>query len=200
MLRTTPAIARLARAATGAVASIGLLAGISWAVEFSDGRIAFNSPPRMVDTSLTPKITDVRNATFRFALSVPVNAGEPLTYVEIVPYSGVETIYFRLDNITAYEGDGIRRGEPVPAIGLPLTGEFEVASDNRAEAIGVVFDPPVEPGQTVTIALKSFRNPRRGGSYLYNVTAYPDREVGVGQRLGFASFSFFDPDGGGDRF
>ncbi|WP_017324333.1 DUF2808 domain-containing protein [Synechococcus sp. PCC 7336] len=188
----------LAKLAAGAIASIGLAAGVSWGVVFSDGRIAFNSPPRMVDTSLTPKFASARNATFRFALSLPANAGEPLSYVEIIPYSGVETIYFRLNNITAYEGAGLRRGEPVPVVGLPLGGEFD--SEDKAEAIGVLFDPPVEPGRTVTIALKSLRNPRRGGSYLYTVTAYPEREVGVGQRLGLASFSFFDRNGDRDRF
>lgn len=37
----------------------------------------------------------------------------------------------------------------------------------------VAFNPPVPPGQTVTIRLRSVRNPQFGGIYLFRVAAYP---------------------------
>ena len=170
--------------------------GSSSAVQFSDGRIAFNSPPRLVNTSLTPSFSGARNASFRFSIAVPPNAGEPLRYVEILPYSGPGTINFRLNNIRAYEGDGLWGGDPVPVIGSSLDGEGQ--SETRAKAIGVLFEPPLLPGETATIVLKSVRNPSFGGSFLYNVIAYPDPQVGVSHRMGFASFTI-NSRGGCDR-
>ena len=169
--------------------------GSSFAVQFSDGRIAFNSPPRLVNYSVTPSFSGARNASFRFSIAVPTNAGEPLRYVEIIPFSGPGTINFRLNNITAYEGDGLRRREPVPAIGSSLDGDRQ--SQTKARAIGVLFEPPLQPGETATIVLKSVRNPSFGGSFLYKVIAYPDPEVGVSHRMGFASFTI-DSRGGRD--
>ncbi|MGK7912453.1 MAG: DUF2808 domain-containing protein [Synechococcus sp.] len=167
----------------------------SHAVTFSDGRIAFNSPPLMVDHSLTPSNTGARNATYRFAISMPDNAGESLSYVEIIPFSGTDTVDFRLNAISAYAGDGIRRGDPVSVIGRSLDND---PSETRASAVGVQFDPPLLPGQTATIVLKSLRNPSFSRSFSYEVTAYPALEVGVGHRMGLARFTVHSS-GGCDR-
>ena len=173
-------------ASTFAIGTVWM--GSSSAVQLGDGRIAFNNPPRMVRHSVIPSHTGARNASFRFAISVPENAGEPLSYVEIVPSAGPETIHFRLNNISAYEGSGIRRGAPISVVGSSLEGD----SDTKAGAIGVSFDPPLEPGQTATIDLRSVRNPSFGASFWYQVTAYPDRDVGVSHRMGVAKFTIDD--------
>ena len=158
----------------------------SYAVTFSDGRIAFNSPPLMVKNSVTPSDAGRRNATYRFSISVPQNAGEPLTFVEILPYAVPNTLYFRMNAISAHTGDSIRGGDPIPVIGYSLDNN---PSETRATAVGVQFDPPLLPGQTVTIVLKSLRNPSFGGSYTYSAIAYPALDVGVGHRMGFARFT-----------
>lgn len=163
------------------------------AVQFSDGRIAFNSPPLMLNHSAIPSYTGARNATFRFSIAVPSNAGESLSYVEIIPFSGPEEIDFRLNNILAYEGAGMRRGAPISVIGSSLDRDRH--SNTKAAAIGVLFDPPLEPGRTATIVLKSLRNPSFAGSFLFEVTAYPDPEVGVSHRMGYASFTIYSRGG-----
>ena len=167
----------------------------SYAVTFSDGRVAFNSPPLMVDHSLTPSETSARNATYRFAISVPDNTGESLSYVEILPFSGTDAVDFRLNAISAYAGDGIRRGDPVPVIGRSLDDD---PSDTRASAVGVQFDPPLLPGQTATIVLKSLRNPSFSRSFTYEAIAYPNIETGVAHRMGLARFTVHSS-GGCDR-
>ncbi|MGK7908721.1 MAG: DUF2808 domain-containing protein [Synechococcus sp.] len=157
----------------------------SFAVQFPDGRIAFNSPPLLTGHSLTPSFTGARNATYRFTIAMPANAGETLDYVEIVPFSVPETIDFRLPDVSAYEGGGVRRGNPIPVTGVSLDRD----SATKAGAVGVLFDPPLEPGETATIVLKSIRNPRFSGSFAYEVTAYPHPDVGVSHRMGLARFS-----------
>lgn len=49
----------------------------------------------------------------------------------------------------------------------------EVTSDRKQKTISIAFNPPVPPGQTVTIRLRSVRNPQFGGIYLFRVAAYP---------------------------
>ena len=44
---------------------------------------------------------------------------------------------------------------------------------NDSEAT-VTFNPPIQPGQTVTVALDATANPWYGGVYLFGVTAYPE--------------------------
>lgn len=176
----------------GSVVLGSIWATRSLAVVLGDGRIAFNSPPLMVRNSVTPSNAGARNATYRFAIAMPGNAGEPLSYVEIVPFAGPETIDFRLNAISAYAGDGIRRGEPIPVIGRSLDSN---PSNTRAAAIGVQFDPPLAPGETATIVLKSRSNPSFGGSFAYEVTAYPDIDVGVSHRMGLARFTIHSGNG-----
>lgn len=48
----------------------------------------------------------------------------------------------------------------------------------------VIFETPVEPGNTVLIAIKPQRNPSTGGVYLFGVTAYPTGENSSGLYLG----------------
>ncbi|MEO0354116.1 MAG: DUF2808 domain-containing protein [Cyanobacteria bacterium P01_A01_bin.3] len=179
----------------GGTALSSLWVNRSYAVTFSDGRIAFNSPPLMVDHSLTPSNAGARNATYRFAISVPDNAGESLSYVEILPFSGTDAVDFRLNAISAYAGDGIRRGDPIPVIGRSLDDD---PSETRASAVRVQFDPPLLPGQTATIVLKSLRNPSFSRSFTYEAIAYPDLVAGVGHRMGLARFTIHS-NGGCDR-
>ena len=165
--------------------------GGSSAVQFQDGRIAFNNPPRLVRYSVIPSSTGARNATYHFSISVPDNAVESLRYVEIVPSSGPpQGIDFRVNDVTAHEGAGISPGAPVAVVGSSL--DSDSSSDTRANSMGVTFNPPLEPGQTATIVLRSWRNPSLGADYSYNVIAYPDPEVGVSHRMGTARFTIDD--------
>ena len=59
-----------------------------------------------------------------------------------------------------------------------------VGGESLAGETTVVFDAPIEPGNTVTISVKPKRNPSRGGVYLFGVTAYPTGDNSQGMYLG----------------
>ncbi|KAM3113986.1 DUF2808 domain-containing protein, partial [Phormidesmis sp. 146-33] len=57
--------------------------------------------------------------------------------------------------------------------------------------VTIVFDQPVQPGSTVTVALAAQRNPSWANVYLFGVTAYPDGENGLGQFLGYGRINIY---------
>ncbi len=71
----------------------------------------------------------------------------------------------------------------------------EVIQERAPRTVFVNFDPPVTPGQTVTIGRSPVQNPRYSGIYLFGVTAFPPGEKSHGQFLGYGRFHFYG-DGG----
>jgi hypothetical protein len=124
-------------------------------------------------------------STYKFTLTVPPNAGQPLKAVAITQVKNAETIKFDLRNSSAYIGRQLTSDSEVPLA--------SVSSDQHAKPgeTAVVFDQPVLPGNTVTIALSAQKNPVGRGIYLFGVTAYPDRENGLGQFLGYGRINFY---------
>jgi hypothetical protein len=123
-------------------------------------------------------------STYKFTLTVPPDAGQPFKSVTITQVKNAETIKFDLRNSRAY-------------IGRQLTADSEVrlasvSGDQPANPgeTAIAFDPPVLPGNTVTIALAAQKNPVGRGVYLFGVTAYPDGENGLGQFLGYGRIDF----------
>ncbi|MEO0844697.1 MAG: DUF2808 domain-containing protein, partial [Cyanobacteria bacterium J06643_5] len=70
---------------------------------------------------------------------------------------------------------------------LPL----EITEKPKSKTVSVIFNPAVEPGKTVTIALKPVRNPSTEGIYLFGVTAFPEGEKSHGQFLGYGRLHFY---------
>jgi hypothetical protein len=64
---------------------------------------------------------------------------------------------------------------------IPLAA---VRGDSKPGEVTLMFDTPVEPGKTVTIAVKPKRNPSIGGVYLFGITAYPTGDHSPGLYLG----------------
>jgi hypothetical protein len=153
------------------------------AVKLSNGQVAFNNPPNLIRAA-TSSSNPNTPATYHFTLSVPKDAGEPLQAVKIVQRQNVDTVAFDMNRSRAFKGDSFAGG---PALSLASIGGEAPA--NPGEAM-VVFDPPVSPGSTVTVALKAKHNPWRGGVYLFGVTAYPAGENGIGQFLGYGRIQF----------
>ncbi|WP_287138853.1 DUF2808 domain-containing protein, partial [Crocosphaera sp.] len=63
--------------------------------------------------------------------------------------------------------------------------------------IAVIFDPPIPPGKTFTIAMKPKSNPEMSGNYQFAITAYPTGENPQGLYLGLGRLNFNQK---GDRF
>jgi hypothetical protein len=148
------------------------------------GQTFFSHSPmliRVASSQMGPNIP----STYKFTLTVPPNAGQPLKAVTITQAENAETIKFDIRNSKAY-------------IGRQLTADSEVrlASVNgdqpaKPGEAAIVFDQPVLPGNTVTIALAAQKNPVGRGIYLFGVTAYPDGENGLGQFLGYGRIDFY---------
>ena len=56
--------------------------------------------------------------------------------------------------------------------------------EQQAGEVTVMFDQPIEPGNTVTVRVKPKRNPSFGGVYQFGVTAYPEGQNSQGLYLG----------------
>ncbi|MEL6221720.1 MAG: DUF2808 domain-containing protein [Cyanobacteria bacterium J06627_8] len=176
---------RLAIATTATLSAIGV--GAAQAVQFSDGTVHFENPPRLIDSAIREQSVSDNNVKYFFFLSVPDNAGEPLQRVELVQENGdlfTREIDFEPEDSIAYVGHRRSVGEEL-TIGV---SEF----NDDANTMTLTFDPPIQPGTDLTIRLNAERNPRRSGVYLFGVTAYPEGTTPQGQFLGFGRFHIFD--------
>lgn len=157
------------------------------AVRLRDGKVHFVQPPSLVSATTTRNEANAWSATYYFTVAIPENADEPLGQVTLEQREGVDTLRYRLRETFAYEG-GDRR--------LPIS-LGEVTQDLSQRRVTVTFDPPVEPGRTVTLGLRPVHNPRYDGVYLFGVTAFPAGENPQGQFLGYGRLHFY---GGGDLY
>ncbi|MDZ8184193.1 MAG: DUF2808 domain-containing protein [Nostoc sp. ChiSLP02] len=155
---------------------------VAQAVQLRDGLVYFVQPPRLVEATTTYKDVNVWGATYYFTINLPENAGESLGKVTIAQREGSENIRYDLDDTRAFVGTRDRK-EAQLSLG-PVTRE------RKTRTITVNFDPPVTPGQTVTIALRPVKNPSFSGVYLLGVTAFPVGENSHGQFLGYGRFQF----------
>ncbi len=147
------------------------------AIEFPDGQTAFDRAPRLIRTAASFRGRRNRAATYHFTIEVPSDAGEALKAVKISQRENFsETISFKPSENRAFIGDSFAGG---PALSLAPVG-----GTSKPGTFTVVFDQPVPPGSTVTVALKPERNPFTGGVYLFGVTAYPEGEDSIGLYLG----------------
>ncbi|NEQ31232.1 MAG: DUF2808 domain-containing protein [Leptolyngbya sp. SIO4C5] len=162
------------------------------AVQLLDGAIAFVQPPQLLEATTTRDRAQTRNATYYFTLELPEAAGEPLAKVVIEQHNArlTSNLRYHLDESAAFAG--YPRGERSP---LPLSS---VSQDEDSEAITFTFEPPVEPGQVVTLSLSPVRNPRWGGTYLFGVTAFPEGEQVRSQFTGYGRLRIYDRDSDSD--
>ena len=144
----------------------------------------FSHPPQLVRAAALPN-GGSSSSTYEFTLTVPKDAGQPLKAVTIAQATNIETVRFDVTNNRAFIG---RRFAAGPEIHLASIGGAQPANPGEAT---IVFDQPVQPGNTVTIALPVQKNPDSNGVYLFGVTAYPDGENGLGQFLGYGRINFY---------
>ena len=161
---------------------------VAQAVQFADGATAFEYPPRVIAASVSNPHSRQRRSTYFFTVAHAENAGEPLHKLVIEPRDGIRYQWpFRIEDSRAFVGTRTNRGAELAF--------SSIAQDADTQVITLEFDPPVPPGTTFTIRLRPQRTPRRGGVYLYGVTAFPAGEQGRPQFAGFGRLNFFDTDG-----
>jgi hypothetical protein len=152
------------------------------AYEIRNGQTIFTHSPRLIRSAASITASDAPS-TYAFTVEVPANAGEPLKAVMITQESNVEQIKFDVSKSEAFMGDEVNGSSPITL--ASIGGE---SSDDKS--VTVVFDRPVAPGSTVTVALKAMRNPGEGGIYQFGVMAYPDGNSSPGLHLGTARLQF----------
>ncbi|MGG6262974.1 DUF2808 domain-containing protein [Leptolyngbya sp. AN03gr2] len=167
---------------TISVLSLPVLAGQS-----SNGRTFFDRSPRLV-RSFTSRPISRFPSTYEFTITVPENAGAPLQAVTISQNS-TEGVEFDPSKSVAFLGDRYGVGAQLPLSGI---GGTESSSPRKST---IVFNQPVQPGSTVTIALEAKRNPNSGGIYLFGVTAHPVGDKADGLFLGYGRLTFYDQGG-----
>jgi hypothetical protein len=150
----------------------------------AQARISFKKPPDLVSVTTTYNEVYAWAARYYFTISLPENAGESLGRVTINQRQGFEEIEFKLKDTKAFEGTPRREGEK-----LTLK---EVTKDPQSPTVSVTFDPPVQPGKTVTIELRPVRNPSLSGVYIFGVTAFPAVENPYGLYLGVGRLQFYE--------
>lgn len=153
------------------------------AIERSNGTFFFDKPPRLVNAFTTFSDTHVWGATYYFTIDLPESAGEPLQRIVLEQTQGLENIRFRLHQTEAFTGTPRH-----PQQKLSLAA---VTQDQKSQTIIVTFDPPVPPGNTVTVGLQPVRNPISSGVYLFGVSAFPRGEKSEGLRLGVGRLHFY---------
>ncbi|WP_026097993.1 DUF2808 domain-containing protein [Baaleninema simplex] len=173
----------------GVVAIAAVASPVVQAVQVADGTVYFDRPPSLVGASTTFDRVRSWNATYFFTLDLPEDAGEPLQQVAIAQHERpAPYMRYRLEDTYSFEGRRRDRGDPL-SLG-------NVTHDEDTQTVTVTFDPPVEPGTAITVALRPVRNPSFSGVYLFGVTAYPAGDKAYGQFLGFGRLHFYSSDFG----
>lgn len=159
----------------------GLTAELAQAIQLRDGTVYFVQPPDLVEATTTFNSVNVWGAAYYFTINVPENAGEPLQKVTITQREGIDNIRFDLEDSRAFVGTRSNKGARL-TLGV---------TNRKKRTVSVIFEPPVTPGQTITIGLRPVQNPRSSGVYLFGVTAFPVGEKSHGQFLGFGRLHFY---------
>ena len=170
--------------------TVGLALPITLAVparttQLTDGRTAFDHAPRLVRTASSFHEADAPS-TYQFTLMVPANAGASLQAVRIVQDPNPTLVNFDMGRTHAFRGNSFAGG---PAVSLANVGGEKPTDSNE---VMVVFDPPIAPGETVTVSLETDRNPRAAGAYHFGVTAFPTGENSPGLFLGYGRVELFE--------
>ena len=162
----------------GTALPISLFTNPASAVELPNGEVAFSKGPRLTRAATTSRSRNSPIATYQFTIEVPEDAKQALGSVTIQQRSGGDTVAFKEDKSSAFLGNSLAGGSDVSL--AAVGGDIE---QQPGEAI-VVFDQPIEPGNTVTVRVKPERNPSSAGAYQFGVTAYPEGENVRGLYLG----------------
>jgi hypothetical protein len=142
------------------------------------GRSYFEHSPHLIRTVASNVVAHTPSA-YEFTIQVPSDAGAALQTIRIAQEQNLDRVSFDPSQNRAFLGNDMARGQSVPL--AAIGGE---QPKNKSETT-VTFNPPIQPGQTVTVVLDATANPWHGGVYLFGVTAYPEGDQSSGLFLGY---------------
>ncbi len=146
--------------------------------------LAFVGIPRLTYSATTQSQIKIRS-TYYFTIDVPENAGLPLKHIEFTQTNGSEFIGEDVYRASGFEGTRKNRGSEF-AVSL-------VEKNQATRTIKVNLEQPIYAGKTITIALRTHRNPYISGVYQLRVTGSPPGENVRNATLGVARFHFYPP-------
>jgi hypothetical protein len=158
----------------------GLASSPATAVRFADGTVQFAGVPRLGKVTTTDNQAWAWGATYLFTLQMPEDASEPLGRVTLQQTEGVDTVEFNLKRTYAFLNGDRRQAATVETIMV------------KPDTLELMFDPPIPPGATLTIAVRPYTNPNVGGVYLFGVTTAPAGEKVRDQFIGYGRLQFYD--------
>lgn len=165
-----------------ALCTMATIAGSQSAAFSQEAPLYFSHPPMLLRTNALHNTSSTPSA-YEFTIAVPADAGAPLKAIMITQDQNLETVKFNTKQNKAFNGKRYASGPEIP---LASVGGQEVPGTTM-----VVFEQPVQPGSTVTVAVDAQANPSWGGIYEFGVTAYPTAENGRGQFLGYGRINFY---------
>ena len=151
------------------------------AIRFADGRSSFGVPFQLSNARTSQASVRFRGASYYFTFNLPETASQSLNRVTI-RQNGGSLVEFDSARIKAFLNQK-------PKENCKL-GEVKV--DKKTQEVDLVFNPPIQPGQTVTVAIGPFENPSVSGIYNFGVSAFPTGDKPEKQFLGYGSLRFFD--------
>jgi hypothetical protein len=143
----------------------------------------FRQPPLFDYLGASSNSIRIPSATYYFTINLPENAQTPLQQVKIKQRSGLETIDFNLKKTVAHEGKRRQKEQKIQI--------KDVTRDSKTKTVSVIFDPPISPGKSITIALRAVQNPSSTGIYEFEVMAFPLGDKSRAQNLGVKRLSFY---------
>ena len=145
---------------------------------------AFLGIPSLIDSTVTQKSVSTPS-TYYFTIQIPENAGSSLKQIQFTQTSGTEFLGEDIHQTSGFE-------ETIKNKGSELSLSL-VENNKDTRTMIVSLDKPVPPGKTITIALRTRRNPSDSGVYQLRVTGFPSGENVREASLGIARFHLYSP-------
>jgi hypothetical protein len=149
------------------------------------GSTYFTRPPWKAELRSYNTNVAEANAEHYLTIELSPEAGAPLGRLDVQQIRGADTEFLsRLDRARAFTGRPRREGPAIPV---------QLRFDARAGQLQLTFPEPVAPGTTVTVALRAWRNPWVGDTYLFQVVAWPAGENPVASPVGVGTLRIYSP-------
>jgi hypothetical protein len=116
---------------------------------------------RLIGVQANESTVASRNTKYTFTINVP-KSSQPLEKISITQRGGLELIKFKGRNVKAY-GSSKDQGK------IKIS---QIDIDSKTQSLTAIFDPPIQPGQILTVVLPVNENPLSDGNYFFNVVVY----------------------------
>ncbi|AIE75880.1 MULTISPECIES: DUF2808 domain-containing protein [unclassified Synechocystis] len=142
------------------------------------------TPPSLADVDASFNGVNMPDSRYFFSVSLPSGEVEPLGRVVLHQQPSPSPISLDLSQTEVFLGLPSQRGNDLPSSSVSISGD--------SQTIVVQFNPPIAPGNTVTIALLAEQNPEVEGVYQFRVQAFPSGPAPVGLDLGVGRLQFYE--------